>query len=243
MCTYRYAVEMKRLQIISLSFFFGIFIVPSWGLNTSIDECLNFYEKHQSNFEEIASYHHLDVCQVAAIALPEVSRFVGWQNQLESLALYQFYIDGGTEDADFSIGYFQMKPSFIEKIECEIVENSTLSQKYNELLPQGDWSEKERRIFRLQQLKNTNIQFEYLCVFYEIMENKTENVCFNLIENKIQFFAAAYNFGFDREIRKIKNWMHIKAFPYGSRFNFEQDAYSEVASYIFRNIKINSCMK
>ena len=221
---------MKKLATI-LSFILWA-TLPLWSLNMSIEHSIHFFEKNKKGFELIAHQYGCNVYEIAAIALPEVERYAEWQNYLENMALWQYYIKGGTEEADFSIGYFQMKPSFIEKLECEIVENECWIEKFGHVLPQGDLSLSEARKYRLEKLNDLFNQFDYLCIYYQIMQEKYSNIIQE--ENKIRFFAAAYNYGFDREENAIKKWMPIKAFPYGRKFNFEQDAYADVSLSIYR---------
>lgn len=234
---WRYVLQMKGFTII---FFLWLNAISSQALNMSVEDCLSFYENHQCDFENIAKKYNCNVAEVAAVALPEVARYMEWQNSLENYALWNFYIDGGKESADFSIGYFQMKPSFIEKLECSIVEDECLTEMYSNILPYGNFSEKESRKYRLEQLNVINNQFEYLCIYFKIMENKYSND-FSTNNERIKFFAAAYNYGFNQKKEDIIKWMSVKGFPYGRRFNFEQDAFADVAAYLYDKIKINDC--
>ncbi len=211
------------------------------ALEVKTEDCIEFYTTHQNIFQEIADYYNCPLEKTVAIALPEVIRYKGWQNDLERMALEQFYVKGGKIEADFSIGYFQMKPSFIEDLECEIVENPHLLQEFSHLIPNGDWSQEKSRKFRIERLNITHLQFEYLCAFYKIMENK---YCDIDEKNKLNFFASAFNYGFKKPKEKIQNWANIKAFPYGSRFKFEQDAFADVSTHLYDLIlsNKNSCM-
>lgn len=229
---------MKGLTIILFICFNAVSLM---ALNMSVEDCLTFYDKHQCDFEIIAEKYDCNVAEVAVVALPEVARYMEWQNSLENFALWNFYIEGGKEQADFSVGYFQMKPSFIEELECGIVEDECLIEMYSDILPKGNYSEEEARKYRLERLKDTNTQFEYLCIYFKIMEHKYPNDFLNKNE-QIKFFASAYNYGFNREEKAIMNWMPVKGFPYGSRFNFEQDAFADVSEYLYKQIKINDCM-
>ena len=72
------------------------------------------------------------------------------------------------------------------------------------------------------------------------MEYKYECSFLNATD-KIKFISTAYNFGFLRGEQKIRNWQKEKAFPYGRRFNFEQDAYSDISFLIYQCIKKTTC--
>ncbi len=205
-------------------------------LHFSIEPCLDFFRNHVSYMHPIAQSYGQDAATTAAIALPEVGRYEDWKNILETAALEKWYLENGSESADFSIGPFQMKPSFIEKLECAIVDSEELSLIYYELIPYGNYSQKERRKFRLENLKNKEFQFKYLCAFYSVMELKSKDSYFNTKEDKIAFFATAYNLGFDKKTENIKKWHSVKGFPFGKKYRIPQDAYHEISLSVYRNI-------
>ncbi len=216
-------------------------ILNSNTLNISIADGISLYIQWQKEFEEIAEEYHCDSRLVAPIGLPEVLRFSTWQNYLENLALHHSYIKKGSKFADFSVGHFQMKPSFIESLECEILSYDNTSILFSGLIPEGDWTENKKRKFRLDNLKKTEMQFRYLCAYFSVMENRHADKTFRNKKEKLKFYAAAYNYGFTRPYSKIKNWQKIKAFPYGTTFNFEQDAYSDISWLIYQSIEEDTC--
>lgn len=228
---------MDKIMVI-LFLFLGV--IPLQALNMSVEAGLEFYCEYELKLKSIANKYNCDAREIAAIGLPEVERYLEWQNHLEHLALSQFYISGGKEKADFSIGYFQMKPSFIEALECEIVNDECLIENYFSILPQGNFSEQEQRKYRLDKLNNIYYQFEYLCIYYKIMKNKYTDDFKNKSE-EIKFIAAAYNYGFRKTKKDIKKWMLVKAFPYGRKMKFEQDAFSDVAFFMYQKIQNPIC--
>ena len=52
-----------------------------------------------------------------AVVFPELIRYSALQDFIETTAVKVLYLQGGTRGADFSIGRFQMKPSFAEALE------------------------------------------------------------------------------------------------------------------------------
>ncbi len=58
-----------------------------------------------------------------SIVLPELIRWNALQDIMETTALELLYVEKGKDGADFSIGYFQMKPSFIENLENYVLTN------------------------------------------------------------------------------------------------------------------------
>ena len=52
-----------------------------------------------------------------AVVFPELVLYSALQDCIETTAVKGLYLQGGTRGADFSIGRFQMKPSFAEALE------------------------------------------------------------------------------------------------------------------------------
>ena len=67
------------------------------------------------------------------VVLPEVARFNGFSNFFETAALEAFYVEDGSGVVDFSIGPFQMKPSFAERVEHRVAAQPSLRQRFPKL--------------------------------------------------------------------------------------------------------------
>jgi len=169
-----------------------------------------------------------------AIVFPERVRYSAIRNFAENLSLEVLYVEYGSA-IDFSVGPFQMKPSFAEKIEKIIAVNSLLSAKYTALLP-VEISETEIRQKRIDRLGKLSTQLLYLFAFQEITASR-----FNLNElseiERVRFFASAYNFRFDAQKSEIIRAESYEFFPYGSAYIGEQYRYADVAEYYFRRLK------
>src|SRR5664280_591993 len=63
----------------------------------------------------------IDPCTGLAIIFPELIRYSSIRDIIETAALKSLYIQYGKNNEDFSIGQFQMKPSFAEDIEKEYI--------------------------------------------------------------------------------------------------------------------------
>lgn len=55
-----------------------------------------------------------------AIVFPEVIRYSVIRNKLELHGLFTLYVQYGERYSDFSVGYFQMKPSFARQLELDV---------------------------------------------------------------------------------------------------------------------------
>ena len=229
---------MKRTIIL----FFGLIIFSNFSLkNTEYSDgkykeifsgdytdALEFVEKHKELINRIYKKYDIDSKLILSTIFPERIRYSIVKDFFETSFLQTVYTDFGSETVDFSIGDFQMKPSFVEKLEKEIEKNTQLKTKYGFLLINGISDMKQIRAKRIERMQITAYQICYSCVFYDILSQK-----FNISEmtenERIKFTASAYNFGFNKTFKEISNNINSKYFPYGTSYKGEQYSYSDVA--------------
>ncbi len=225
---------MKKLLIISL---LGISWInlsnPYKSFFTSdYDRAIGILEDNAIHFYHICSETNIDSKIARSIIFPEVIRFNTLQNFLEEKALELLYIDKGTDAVDFSIGYFQMKPSFIETLEQDIKTDSVLNNKYHKLNLFTSSNPKKIRKERLERLQNIDWQITYLCALIDILTDKY-NQDHKSKKEQVILFGSAYNYGFKSSKKNIENWSKVKAFPYGRDYTGKQFTYSEIALHYF----------
>ncbi|WP_264551733.1 hypothetical protein [Flavobacterium sp. N2038] len=163
--------------------------------------------------------------EILSIAFPEIIRYNSFSDYIETSSNRILYINKGKKISDFSTGYFQMKPSFVEDLENYISHNESLQQ-HNSILIQKK-TEKEVRKERINRLENFQWQLRYLKVFWHILEHKYKHVKFKNENEKIRFYATAYNYGFTKPEKEITKYESIKIFPYGERTNTEKFAFAD----------------
>jgi hypothetical protein len=195
-------------------------------------KAIGIIESNGHKFKTICNKLNVDDKLVKSIVFPETIRYNTFKDFVETSALEILYINQGSEIVDFSIGYFQMKPSFIEKLETVINKNPILNTKYKSLFTYSTDNINRVRETRLERLKNIDWQISYVCCFIDYLHLKYPKLKENE-QQMISFYASAYNFGFKRPPQKIINWSNIKAFPYGSDYNGYQFTYSELALQYF----------
>jgi hypothetical protein len=167
-----------------------------------------------------------------AIIFPELIRYNLFRDLLETESLKLIYVEQGSEMIDFSIGLFQMKPSFVEKIEMYLQNNSVLLQNNSSLskIPHFDFSTIEKiRKQRIERLQQTDWQLLYLSAFIDICFHRFEHLATLSDEKQVVFLAAAYNTGFDKSIQQIEKAANRKIFPYGTAFGEDQHAYTQIS--------------
>ena len=141
--------------------------------------------------------------QVAeAVVWPELERYERLQDLMETAANYGSYIATGA-GPDFSIGRFQMKPSFVEALEKAWM-GSGLARPY-ELWFDTDDNATARRI-RISRLQKEEWQAIYLGVFLRLLyytygsrDKRGEWTQDGLetlpVEEQVRLAATAYNHG------------------------------------------------
>jgi hypothetical protein len=173
---------------------------------------------------------------LSSIVFPELLRYSMISDLLETSALEYLYLSGGSGAADFSIGRFQMKPSFAEQIETEIERCDTLKRKYTPLIACRAAGELRQRTQRLQRLKSASGQMLYLNAFVDVVAGKFKGLQFKDPEDSLRFYASAYNGGFCRPAQQIRTTAGQCLFPYGAGYEGTQYAYSDVSVYFHAQV-------
>lgn len=184
--------------------------------------------------DRIAGTFNLEKRLLLPIVFPECMRFSGLQNRIETNALELFYTNFGKDYSDFSIGRFQMKPSFVEALELSVLQDKELRKEFKFLLMQEDC--KGVRTLRLERLKDINWQIIYLCCFYKVADKRFGHLSFHSLADKVHFYATAYNLGFTSNIDEITKWQTINSFPSGKRNDEKNYPYGYISKEYFNEI-------
>jgi hypothetical protein len=135
-----------------------------------------------------------------ALVFPELIRYSSIQNYIEVGGLLTLYTQYGEKYADFSVGRFQMKPSFAEKLEKDLTSFSSETSILFDLSNTCD-----ARTKRVNRLNDFLWQVSYLQIFLIVMEQKYQKIQWKCEEDKLKFYATAYNIGYTCGEEKIKN--------------------------------------
>ena len=206
---------------------------PFHVFEKEIQESVNFLRKEKATVLEIkkASSTSLQGSEsnkeALAIVFPELIRWSAFKDFFETKVLELMYISGGKSAADFSIGYFQMKPSFIENLEDYIVEHPSV-QHLNFIIS-TDKNAEQRRSERVQRLQQLSWQLRYAHIYWAIANDLFRNKKFENAQERIRFFAAAYNYGFLQPQLEIEQWQSKIAFPYGIKYKGAQVVYADLS--------------
>ena len=198
-------------------------------------DCQNakeFYAQHKALFETAAHTVGLTPQFLFAIVAPELTQYSFLSNKIETYSLKVFYVQGGKPYANFSIGYFQMKPSFVELLEETAAADTHLQTKYATcLFDQPD--KRAARVTRIDRLNTVEWQLTYLSLFCEILQKRFSNLAFATMEEQLGFYASAYNCGFHKSEQQIKETAQKALFPHFSTQKFK---YSDIAVWFYQEI-------
>ncbi|MEP7258078.1 MAG: hypothetical protein ABI687_06815 [Flavitalea sp.] len=177
---------------------------------------VSWLQKNDSLISAVAASFHVPPKELKSIVFPELIRYNKVFDAIQIESLKYLYVTEGKTYANFSVGYFQMKPSFAESVEREqsrLFEYTT-----------GRIDEEGRRE-RVQRLVNTREQLIYLSAFYKICEKKFADIKFTSADEKLKLFATCYNAGFHRSYESLLAMQHKKQF-----LNYN---YSDISLYYF----------
>jgi hypothetical protein len=190
------------------------------------------YEKENRNWmEPVLDSYHLSYPLAIAVIFPEFVRYSALRDKMEITLLKALYINLGNEYADFSIGHFQMKPSFAELIldNLSFAKSDLAGLK---LKVKSDFTDiKDFRKSIVRDLEEPRVQMNYLIAFLKICEKK-----YGLKRKddtqKLKFLAAAYNFGIDKNPDQIYNMIDKKFFN-TKLYKTENYSYADVSQFWF----------
>lgn len=163
-----------------------------------------------------------------AISFPEIVRYNAIQNFIETSALEVLYVQYGKAYANFSIGKFQIKPSFAENLEQDYIKLPNALPYFKSQFNCEDNT--YNRIKRLKRLTNEAWQVKYLCMYTEVMNKKYKNKTWSSVEEKLAFYATAYNLGYNKSETLI-----IQELP---KFRFYTSVFESDKLYNYASISV-----
>jgi len=175
--------------------------------------------------DEIAEQYCLDGHTVLAIGLPEACRYSAISDQIETSALAYFSLNDSTSTFDFSIGEFQMKPSFAKRLE-QLSETYPGLEDFKSVFTYTGNAKHER----LDRLDESTWQIKYICCMVTYLTLKHD-----VKESDIEFLSAAYNYGFESSKSEIIKWQSKEAFPHGLNSPYQNHSYSSISANYLLN--------
>jgi hypothetical protein len=191
-------------------------------------------ETQKTNFDTCAKLCGVSSRFMQAIVFPEVMRYNSLKDGIEAESLRTLYVQFGEDYANFSIGLYQMKPSFAETVETkakQLLPGST----YNELqLEYTATSDEDIRMERVERLQDNDYQLIYLTAFVGICNTLYRDKYFSNETEKLQWYATVYNAGFDKPDSYISAKIKQDNFYLQQGMPEKKFRYAAVAGWYFK---------
>jgi hypothetical protein len=168
-----------------------------------------------------------DSKQMEAVIFPELMRYNAVFDVVETGSLMGLYSRLGSDYANFSIGRFQMKPSFALAIEKFLIpyrdEAWVKALAFDQVGVNDNYEDRSARIDRLD---NPEWQVKYLVAMFKCIRLKHADAIRSLSAGKkLAFLATAYNCGWDKSTATINSFAtkcYYCISPWGShnKYNF-----------------------
>lgn len=197
-----------------------------------------FERENKHWIEPLLDKNNLSYPLVMAVVFPELIRYSALRDKMETTLLKALYINLGDEYADFSIGRFQVKPSFASKIRTEAPEvlRKRSDIRFNQPGEYDDISNYRKSI--VIDLEDPKTEFNYIIAFFRICEKKFRTGRMNEAE-KVKFFSTAYNYGIDKNSDQIRRMIDRKFFSVRI-IKSETYCYSDISLYRYNKSKITA---
>jgi hypothetical protein len=234
---------IKTIYRIMKAFLLSLFVLscsmdfPDYQRELSPDynRALQYLREHRSQIDRKISRSSSARGIMISVVFPEIIRYSLVRDLIETKSLELGYVHKGKDFVDFSIGRFQMKPSFAENLERVLHSSPGLSKRHDGLAQNEGKSTQAARKKRLQRLKKLNGQLTYLMAFYDVVRERFPGLKTQPLPYQVQFFAAAYNHGFMSDRQEVEKWMDRACYPYGTGVPGKQYSYSRVALYFWNH--------
>lgn len=185
------------------------------------------------NFNLCSKQCNVDVKFMEGIVFPEIMRYNSLKDDVEAESLRTLYVQFGSAYANFSIGIFQMKPTFAATVEAkakQLLPDSILK----ELRLQYEAADEENiRQERVDRLQDEDWQMIYLTAFICICNKIYANKSFSSQTEKLQWYATVYNAGFDKTNAFISNKIKRDNFYLSQDMPGNKFKYAAIAAWFY----------
>jgi hypothetical protein len=193
-----------------------------------------YLSENKSWIEPMLKRNHISYPFAMAIVFPEILRYSALRDNIEVSVLKTLYVNLGAEYADFSIGVFQMKPTFAETIreESSSFLGSRSGIRFKTASAYSDVKDFRKSIIR--DLEDPEGQIIYLVTFIRLCEKKFDLSRFSDV-SKIKFISTSYNYGIDKSMAQIMK-MADKKFFSTKLIKDETYSYSDISIFWYKSV-------
>jgi hypothetical protein len=167
--------------------------------------------------------------EAVAVIFPELVRYSAIRDKMEITLLKTLYRNLGEDYADFSVGVFQVKPSFAERIRSLAPE--VMGKKAKLLFKRRSYYKYDHdyRAAIIIDLENPQTEINYIIAFFTICRYRFDPDQMDE-ESRIKFLATAYNTGFWKSKEDIMK-MEERKFFNTKLIKTENYSYADVALF------------
>jgi len=196
------------------------------------DKAQSFVTDNESWMKKLSEEYGISYPVAIAVVFPELIRYSALRDKIEITLLKSLYTYKGEDYADFSIGQFQMKPSFAESVHKNMhLLRGRLRNHLKEKTRKEDIIKYRAGI--VKDLEEPESQFLYLAAFLKICGAK-----YNLNDleedQRIKFLSTAYNYSFQKGYEEI-NEMTDKKFFHTTLVGAETYSYADISLSWYSN--------
>ncbi len=198
-------------------------------------KAVTFLEENNSWIKPSLEKYNIPYGEAVAVIFPELVRYSAIRDKMEITLLKTLYRNLGDDYADFSVGVFQIKPSFAEKIRSQAPE--VMGKKAKLLFRKRSYYKYDHdyRAAIIIDLENPQTELNYLIAFFAICRDRFNPDQMDE-ESRIKFLSTAYNTGFWKSKDDILK-MEEKKFFNTKLFKTENYPYSDVALFWYNQNK------
>lgn len=187
----------------------------------------------QDNFNLCSKLCNADVKFMQGIVFPELMRYNSLKDDVEAESLRTLYVQFGAAYANFSIGLFQMKPTFALQVETkatQLLPDSILKELQLQYKSTG---EETVRMERVERLQDDDWQLVYLTAFVAICNKLYQYKNFLSATEKLQWYATVYNAGFNKTDAYISTKIKQDNFYLSQDMPGKKFKYAAIAGWFF----------
>lgn len=194
-----------------------------------------FEKENRYWMEPVLRRNHLSYNEAIAVIFPELVRYSALRDKMEITLLKALYVNLGEEYANFSVGQFQIKPSFASLIRTEA--SYYMGKRSGISFSRPDEFEDIRNYRKsiIVDLEDPKTQFNYIVCFLKICEKKYK-IGRKDETGRIKFLSTAYNYGIERSRDEIERMTDSKFFS-TKLISSEHYSYSDVALFWYNSQK------
>lgn len=164
---------------------------------------------HRAEWNEVFASLDVVPAECEAIVFPELLRYSRLQDGLEKAVVQTLYVQAGSAKGNFSIGMFQMKPSFAEEVEKAWM-HSPLRHDYKLYFDLRD--NRTSRSKRIERLGDKGWQCVYLALFVRLMLLREPQLREFPTEERVCLLATAYNYSFTVSLDTLRQKQSRRSF-------------------------------